>query len=91
MPFRENYHKTEFLFVFEAPLSVTLSFYIFIIKKMYNQEEKIECALGNREFCFMAGQERRKCCVFISDIPKNFLFTCHLILILRENTHKLFF
>ena len=32
---------------------------------MFNQdEEKIECALGNRDFGFLAGQESREACCF---------------------------
>ena len=34
---------------------------------MYN-EEKIECALGNRDIRFLAGQESQECLIFISDV-----------------------
>ena len=27
-----------------------------------------ECALGNREILFLAGQESRECCIFLSDV-----------------------
>ena len=30
----------------------------------YQDEEKIECALGNRDFGFLAGQESRQACCF---------------------------
>ena len=34
---------------------------------MFNLDEgKIECELGNKEF--LAGQESRECCVFVSDV-----------------------
>ena len=40
----------------------------FILKKKDNlDDEKIKCALGNREFWFLAGQDSRDCCVFTSD------------------------
>ena len=29
-------------------------------------EEKIECAVGDRDIWFLAGQESRECCIFIS-------------------------
>ena len=36
---------------------------------MYNlDEENIECALGNYGCLFLAGQESRELCVFISDM-----------------------
>ena len=38
---------------------------ILLIKKMYRlDEEKIECAFGNRDILFLAGQESRECRVF---------------------------
>ena len=37
---------------------LSLKVNIFIIKKMHNHdEEKIECALGNMEFCFWQGKK----------------------------------
>ena len=39
------------------------------LKKMFNQDEgQIECAVGNREMVFLAGQESRDCVDFISDV-----------------------
>ena len=38
------------------------------VKKMFNIYEEKECALGNKEFCFLAGQESQECCVFVSDV-----------------------
>ena len=36
---------------------------------MFNQDEgKIECVAGNREICFLAGQESRDCLDFIYDV-----------------------
>ena len=37
---------------------------------MYSlDEEKIECALGNREVWFLAGQkESQECCILTSDV-----------------------
>ena len=36
---------------------------------MYSlDEEKIECALGNRDIWFLAGQESRECSIFIADV-----------------------
>ena len=38
-------------------------------KRMFSQvEEMKECAHGNKEFCFLAGQESWECCVSMSDI-----------------------
>ena len=38
-------------------------------KLFYLDEEKIEFALGNREFCFLAGQQSQECFFFyISNI-----------------------
>ena len=42
-----------------------VSFSSLASKKMYNlDEEEIECALGNKDFWFLAGQESREYCVF---------------------------
>ena len=38
-------------------------------KRRYSlDEEKLECALGNRDIWFLARQENRECCIFISDV-----------------------
>ena len=44
---------------------------------MYNlDEEKIECLLGNMEFCFSSWQESREFCVFIYDVGTRGIYSC---------------
>ena len=58
-------------------------------KKMFNQDEgKIECAVGNREICFLRGKESRDCFDFISDVGIA-VFICLWLLVLPNSNNKM--